>query len=251
MANNIHYAEHFLKENLRKGYSVHSLTKLLKKKRVDQDLIKKALSSISPTDYEDEAIDYLSDLLRRNMEKGVKTSTVMSMLEEKGIDHRLITKALENLKGKKQIRTDRFDANRLRPVLIVIGVILILAVLWFLIMSLIPDKVGKDCGTDKNCFHDLADSCLESTVIEALGGSTLQYQSFQDCTIIKQFIEFGPEEPAAVTRFFTGKQMVCKYKKNTLRKEMTTSLVGSIESCTGLLKDAVYELEYARIQLES
>lgn len=251
MANNTQYAEDFFRDNLKKGYSKAALAKMLQKKGVDKAKIKKAAQAVSPDDYEQEAVQYLRGLLQRNLDKGIPTSSLLSTLESKGIDHRLINQALQLMSGKKERSLPAgLPFPLIRQALLILIPIILLVALWFLAVPLFSG-VSADCSYDKECFYNQANQCEESSVLEEIGSSILEYRSYSDCTITKQFRTFGKEEPEAVTRFFRGKQMVCKYPQGRLRKDIVGSLVGGIESCTGLLKDAVYELEYARLQLET
>ncbi len=121
----------------------------------------------------------------------------------------------------------------------------------------------KDCKQDKNCFIAEARKCNDAVYSQDLEGSVIEFSSGEftaeeataaedngDCIITKRFKTFSAEEPQEIKYLFEDLEMTCSYKKESFNQSVVNDLVAGIETCDGLLKDAIYELRIAQIELE-
>ena len=114
----------------------------------------------------------------------------------------------------------------------------------------------KDCGNDKSCFLAEAKRCNDAVYEQELEGSVIGFSSAKksdeenSCMIRKKFKSFSVNEPKEIKDLFQDLEMECTYKKESFDQNVVNDLVAGIEKCDGLLKDAIYELRIAQIELE-
>lgn len=133
----------------------------------------------------------------------------------------------------------------------------------------------KDCARDKNCFLAEAKKCNDAVYEQEFEGSIIEFSSGKltaeesaaagnnnkesnnkennnknDCLITKRFKTFSSQEPKEIKDLFEDLEMICSYSKEDFDSTVANDLVAGIEKCDGLLKDAIYELRIAQIELE-
>ena len=119
----------------------------------------------------------------------------------------------------------------------------------------------KDCSQDKNCFIAEAKKCNDAVYQQPLEGSIVEFSSSKiketkesesnNCVIKKRFKSFAESEPKEIKDLFKDLEMTCSYKKESFDAALANDLIAGIETCDGLLKDAIYELRIAQIELEA
>jgi len=244
----------FLEANIRKGYSQQKLAQLLSQRGFKRDVIDDALSSVNPSQFEPEAVSFISSIIDNHLRQGDPTDRIIAQLESKGIDHALVTKALSGLKGERIVTPSplpHLSQTTWIVLVCVVAGILLTGVLLSLYSPEITPPSMQDCAWDKDCFIAQANQCSLSQVKEDVSGSIMSYQSFTDCTLTKRFESFGPKEPQEVVSFFSGKQMSCVYEQGYFPPELVQSLTSGNERCTGTLKDAIEELALASLAIET
>lgn len=246
------YTKTFLEENLKKGFSLDHLSELLRQRGIKKDTIKKARQALDMQQIRAEAIRSTKKVLQANLDKGVKSSAVMQALEEKGIDAGVIRDAMRTLGARPAEPITPVRLPHLsKTMVVVVACILVAILLTVLIIRVLPStSEASDCGLDKACFIKAASACEEARVDENIGDSTLTYRSTASCSIIKGFSSFGGSEPSEVVTYFQGKQMVCSYAQGEDVSKIVDGVTGGLDRCEGLLKDAIYDLRYARLTLE-
>ncbi|MBI2136407.1 hypothetical protein HYU06_05010 [Candidatus Woesearchaeota archaeon] len=121
----------------------------------------------------------------------------------------------------------------------------------------------KDCRQDKNCFIAEARKCNGAVYSQDLEGSVIEFSSGEftaeeaaaavdngNCILTKRFKSFSAAEPKEIKDLFEDLEMTCSYRKESFNQSVVNDLVAGIETCDGLLKDAIYELRIAQIELE-
>ena len=246
------YAEKFLAENLKKGYKLSRLVDLLKEKGLDSSTIKQAQRAVDQALYQSQATSYIKDLIKQNLDKGIEPSAILSTLEHKGINPKIIKIALQELKKEEEPVITHYPLHVSKTVQIIIVCLVLGAIMTAGLLVMLPDQARAiDCNTDKACFNDYANDCTSAMVREDISGSTLLYTSTNDCRVIKEFEKFGSIEPREVVSFFKGMSMTCDYTQGSYPAQITGGFVAGLEYCAGSLKNAVLEVEYATRQLET
>lgn len=105
----------------------------------------------------------------------------------------------------------------------------------------------KNCS-DIECFFEAANECKDARIQIKAEGSTLEFTS-KDCMLTKEIVDFSEDEPEVIVNLFKGKTMSCSYEKNFLDREWL-SLLGGIENCQGELKELIYEVRLAQLELK-
>ena len=108
--------------------------------------------------------------------------------------------------------------------------------LFFLLLLYFLPHQG--CETTE-CFLEKADPCGTASVTVTDGPATIQVDA-QDCVLRKQITALEGESPD-VEGIYTNQPMWCSYEKGQLDPTMVTSLTADITSCSGPLKDRIYE----------
>jgi hypothetical protein len=131
--------------------------------------------------------------------------------------------------------------------LVIISVVAILFVVAFLFWF---TNIGiTDCD-NQQCFIDMANQCKASIYEINEAGTIYKYESSSDCTFTKTITQVSDTEPGDIIDLFEGKSLNCEYIKNDFETKWVTTLLGSLDRCTGPLKEAFYELTIAQYRDE-
>jgi hypothetical protein len=187
----------------------------------------------------------LKTYINKFLAKGYSKGYLKKFLVERGYDKDKVDLAYKELGLEMDL--GKYVAMLPKWSYYVIAIVLVLGIVGVLLPT---DQPGQqDCGRSSQCFIKAANKCKDSVFRQNLEGSVIEYISSVDCDVTKQFKSFAATEPQEIVTLFQGLQMKCGYDKGNFNTATVESLVGNIENCDGLLKDAIYELRIAQIEL--
>lgn len=194
---------------------------------------------------EDTKKEILVEYIKKYTKKGYSEDILRRALADSGYSDELIDSAFidsgiaKSSKPKKKVIN---LSNRLilKEIFIVVCILVVIVSVVLILLN-----TTADCGYDKVCFAEKANNCENSVVRDMIAnGSIVRYTS-KGCAVIKTIEKFSEEEPEEVVSFFEDKEMTCTYEQYNFDEALIENLVGGIDTCSGNLKDAIYELRLA------
>lgn len=181
----------------------------------------------------------LRSYVRKALDKGHSEKVIREYLQKKGYSAAVISQGFNNAK-----RPDlpRFNTRTIE----IVGAVVIIGII---VIALLLTGTANECNDDL-CFIQNAQECKDTTYIKEEGttGSLVLYE-INGCTLEKSIYTFAPEEPVEIVQLFGDRVMTCSYTKNGFDEEWISSLVAGIDSCSGDLRDAIFELKLAQYEL--
>ncbi len=132
--------------------------------------------------------------------------------------------------------------------LVVASVLVIAVVLGGVILFALTGQ--KECDTQA-CFLQYANDCKPASYIVNEEGTVYEYNLDNECTFTKTITLVSNNEPQEIINLFEGKSLTCEYIKGNFEQRWVTTLLGSLNRCTGELKEALYELTIAQYKATS
>jgi len=121
-------------------------------------------------------------------------------------------------------------------------------ILLIVIISLFTRTKVQECSDDI-CFLQKAQACESAYMLKGEVGSVARYEIVDNCVLRKSIEKFGATEPVEIVNLFSGKYMDCPYTENMFDETLILNLVSGITECSGPLKDSIYELKIAQLEL--
>ncbi len=101
------------------------------------------------------------------------------------------------------------------------------------------DFIGPtDCGSDAQCFTQLANNCAPATMTTQISTVSLAL-STKGCTLTKRVESLASEEPEPIRQYLVGKAMSCAFVQGGFDQEYVTTITGNLGTCTGDLRNAI------------
>ena len=95
-----------------------------------------------------------------------------------------------------------------------------------------------DCGSDAQCFTQLANNCAPAKMTTHISTVTLAL-STKGCTLTKQVESLASEEPEPIRQFLVGKAMQCAFIQGGFDRDYVTTITGNLGTCSGDLRNAI------------
>ena len=125
----------------------------------------------------------------------------------------------------------------------------LIALIFFIIIGVIIGFLftTTDCGTDKQCFNDLAQACKQAKVKTLVGYNTYQIESkgisfknfkFNECKIDVKVMSVETSD-AETYNLFKDTEMTCRIPKGEVKE--FTEFRDILKYCHGTLKEALFE----------
>ncbi|MDP3026298.1 MAG: hypothetical protein Q8N63_01215 [Nanoarchaeota archaeon] len=130
--------------------------------------------------------------------------------------------------------------------------------LWILILLLIIALVGavylylpKDCGTDRDCFIQKAQTCSKAKIIDYKEGNEFIYEikdkTENDCIFYIKMNKMKENTDYNLVKALEGKDMLCKVSLDNFKTNPLADIKDIIDSCSGSLKEALQQLTIERL----
>lgn len=130
--------------------------------------------------------------------------------------------------------------------------------LWILILLLIIALAGavylylpKDCGTDKNCFIQKAQTCSKAGVIAYKEGNEFIYEikdkTGSDCVFYVKMNRMKENTDYNLVKILEGKDMICRMPLENFKINPLADTKDIIDNCSGSLKEALQQLTIERL----
>ncbi len=178
----------------------------------------------------------------------MKVKNYIKSQYEKGHTFAVIQEALINhgypkdfVKGviKDSIRNYEHVTALKSPAQIGLGILLVIIVIGFFFF--LRGNIPKTCDT-KQCFLERAQACKAAKYVHQADKLTYELITDKRCTLTKKVIAVADTEPEQVKAILLDKSMDCNYERNAFNEQYLTTMLGGIQSCTGPLKEAFYEV---------
>jgi hypothetical protein len=95
-----------------------------------------------------------------------------------------------------------------------------------------------DCGSDAQCFVQLANNCAPAKMTARISTVSMML-STKGCTLTKQVESLASEEPEPIRQFLVGKAMQCAFVQGGFDRDYVTTITGNLGTCSGDLRNAI------------
>ena len=194
----------------------------------------------------------IREYLEKYLNKGYPRKSLRRALIQNGYSPKAVDSVFKEFKERKEagpavsVKLTMPKIKATKKTYGIVLVILIAAAVAYAIF-LMPKE---DCGYNKACFIEKANSCENAVLREKVEDTetTVRFTA-KGCNLVKTIESFDKAEPEEVVALFDGKEMSCGYERGAFIDDLTDGLVGGIEGCSGELKDAIYELRIAQHEI--
>ncbi|MBI3032385.1 hypothetical protein HYY69_02830 [Candidatus Woesearchaeota archaeon] len=176
----------------------------------------------------------VKNYIRSQYEKGHTFDVIETTLIDHGYPKDFVKGLIKN-----SVRNYEYSHVLKSPAQITLGVILIIMVIGFFFY--LRSNIPKTCDT-KECFLERVQDCQATKYMHQ--GDKLTYELVTDkrCMLTKKVIAVADTEPGQVKTLLLDKSMDCSYERNAFNEQYLTTMLGGIQTCTGPLKEAFYEV---------
>ena len=130
--------------------------------------------------------------------------------------------------------------------------------LWILILLLVIALAGavylylpKDCGSDRDCFIQKAQTCSKARVADYKEGNEFIYEIKDkvgsDCIFYVKINKMKESTDYNLVKILEGKDMLCKIPLEKFRLNPLADTKEIIDRCSGSLKEALQQLTIERL----
>lgn len=178
----------------------------------------------------------LEDYIKKALKRGYSRTILLQQLLKAGYKEKEVTPLIEII--HEQLYPKDAAKKWHFAVAVLVVWIVIAVTLFFLATS------EKTTCADKTCFFAAANACQDAQYTEDIEGTMMLYES-KDCMLTKKISAFGPQEPEELQNLLKDKTIKCPYSKGQFTVTWMDTF-GGLDTCTGTLKDVVYQLRLAQ-----
>lgn len=180
----------------------------------------------------------VKDYILTEYHKGFSFTAIEKVLVDRGYQAGEIKEIVDEISHESTVH------HMLKGLPFVIASILVIAiVLSGIVLFALTGQ--KECDT-QTCFLQYANDCNPAVYISNEDGTIYEYKVDNECTFTKTITQVSSNEPLEIINLFEGKSLTCEYIKGNFEQRWITTLLGSLNRCTGELKEALYELTIAQ-----
>jgi len=127
---------------------------------------------------------------------------------------------------------------------------LIISLIFILVISVLI-YLPKDCGENKECFIEKAQTCSKAKLISNIEGNLYEYeiksQKRDDCIFSIKLKRMKENTDYKMVHLLEGKEMLCKVPLEKFKEDPLKDMRDYMDYCSGPLKESLLQLTVERL----